>query len=145
MTEFALQSLHDQIEADPQAIGYKEPNGDWKGDQVIADLFNDSALGAVIERSNVSAEEIIQQITIVDWRALSTGDQLYCQLLMPLGNIDTTSATEVRAALLAIFAPGTDTRDNLIAVVERQGSPAEVVWGEGTRITAGNVGHSANL
>lgn len=145
MTEFTLQALHDMIEADPQAIGYKEPNGDWKRDQVIADLFNNLALGAIIQRSNVSAEEVVQQFTIADWRSLSTGDQLYLSLLMPLGNIDTTSATEVRAALLAIFGPGTDTRDNLIAVVERQGSPAEVEWGEGTRISAGNVGHSANL
>ena len=40
MADFTLQALHDEIEADPAALGYKEAGGEWKGDGVIADLYS---------------------------------------------------------------------------------------------------------
>lgn len=142
---FTLQELHDYIEADPLEVGYKEPNGDWKGDQVIADLINDAANGDTIQRALMRPEELIEQITIADWGAISASDRLYLQLLPSLPIISTIqNGTEVRANLLAIF-DGMTTRDNLIATVQRQGSPAEVEWGEGTFIMVGDVAHAANL
>jgi hypothetical protein len=32
VAEFSLQALHDEIEADPEELGYKELDGTWKGD-----------------------------------------------------------------------------------------------------------------
>lgn len=143
---YTLQELHDEIEADAQSIGYKEPNGDWKGDDVIAGLINDPANGAVIERQFVTPQEIVEQIAIVDWNALGASERLYLQLLPSLEWVSTEQgATEVRANLLGIFTPGMDTRDNLISTVQRQGSRAEVLWGENMLISIGDVGHSANL
>lgn len=141
-----LQELHDYVETDPDEIGLKESNGDWKADQVIADLLNDPVNGGLIQRSQLSPEEIIEQIAIADWNGIAAAERAYVALLPSLGIISAVQdGTEVRANLLSIFVTGTKTRDNLVSIVQRQGSPAEVQWGEGSYITAGNVGHAANL
>lgn len=143
---FTLQELHDEIEADPEAIGYKEPSGEWKGDEVIADLINDPANGAVIQREFVTPAEIVEQIALEDWDVISQSDRLYLQLLPSLEIVSTVQdGTEVRTNLLDIFTAGMVTRDNLIAVVQRQGSRAEVLWGENSFVTIGDVARAANL
>lgn len=143
---FTLQDLYDEIESDSEGLGYKETNGAWKGDGVIAGLINDPANGGTIERQLVTPKEIIEQIAIVDWDALSASDRLYLQLLPSLEWVSTEQGvTEVRDNLLDIFPPGMTTRDNLIAVVQRQGSRAEVLWGESTFVSIGSVAHAANL
>ena len=35
MAEFSLQALHDEIEADPENLEYKDGGGNWIGDQAI--------------------------------------------------------------------------------------------------------------
>ena len=145
MAEFSLQALHDEIENDPESIGYKDGSV-WKGDDVIADLINDPANGDVVQRSLVEPQELIEQITLTDWETISAAQRLYIQLLPSLSVISTVqNGTEVRNNLLAIFGAGTTTRDNLVAVVERQGSRAEVLWGEGVTISISQVAHAANL
>lgn len=145
MAEFSLQVLHEEIENDPEGLGYKI-NGNWKEDQDIADLINDPNLGATIQRQFVQPQEIIEQITFTDWDAISQSARLYIQLLPALSNISTIQdGTEVRANLLSIFGAGTDTRVNLINVVERPGSRAEVLWGEGKVVSLGEIGRAANL
>ena len=146
MAEFSLQALHDEIEADPEGLEYKEPGGDWKGDDVIAGLMNDLVLGEIIQRQYVQPREIIEQIVLADWESASASERLYIQLLPSLTSISTVvNGTEVRNNLLAIFDVGTQTRDNLIATVQRQGSRAEALWGENTQVSIGQVGHAANL
>ena len=143
---YTLQELHDEIEADSEGLGYKEANGDWKGDGVIAGLINDPVNGTTIERSLISPAELIEQIVIAEWRVLVLEDRQYVDLLTALPVISTVSgATEIRDALLAIFGGGTVTRTNLIATVQRQGSRSEVLWGEDTYVSIGDVGHAANL
>ena len=146
MAEFSLQALHDEIEADPTGIGYKEAGGAWKGDAVIADLLNDPANGAIVERQYITPQEIIEQIAITDWNVITAAERLYVALLPSLDIISAIqNGTEIRSNMLAIFDVGTITRDNLIGVVQKDGSRAEVLWGEGTAITIGQVGHAANL
>jgi hypothetical protein len=145
MAEFTLQALHDEIENDPEGIGYKEGEA-WKSDAVIAGLINDPANGDIVQRSLVSPQEIIEQITIADWETISASQRQYVGLLPSLAVVSTIqNGTEVRNNLLTIFGVGTTTRDNLIAVVQRQGSRAEVLWGEGTTVSITQVAYAANL
>lgn len=145
MAEFSLLALKNEIETDPAGLDYKEANGDWKGDDVIAGLINNLALGDIIQRQYVQPQEIIEQIVLSDWVSASASERLYIQLLPSLSSISTVvNGTEVRNNLLEIFDAGTVTRDNLIATVQRDGSRAEVLWGENTQITIGQVGHSFN-
>lgn len=146
MAEFSLQALHDEIEADPLDIGYKEQGGTWKSDQVIADLINDPANGDTVQRNHILPQEIIEQIVIDEWDALTVSQRQYVALLPSLPIVDAIqNGTEVRANLLTIFGAGTVTRANLIEVVQKDGSRAEVLWGEGTVVTISQVGHAANL
>ena len=62
MADFSLQALHDEIEADPMGIGYKNGDGTWKEDAVIAGLINDPANGATITRKLIERNEIIYSI-----------------------------------------------------------------------------------
>ena len=145
MAEFSLQALHDEIEADPEGIGYKI-DGDWKGDQVIADLINDPANGGVVQRQYINPQEVIEQITLADWETISASQRLYIQLLPSLTIISAVQdGTEVRNNLLTIFGAATTTRNNLIGVVQKDGSRAEMLWGEGVTISISNVAYASNL
>jgi len=146
MAEFSLQALHDEIEADPLGIGYKNGDGSWKEDRVIVDLINDPANGDVVQRNHISPEEVIEQIVIDEWDAITASQRLYIGLLPSLAEIDATeNGTEVRANLLSIFGPTTTTRANLVSVVQKDGSRAEVLWGEAFAVSISNVAYAANL
>jgi hypothetical protein len=112
--EFSLQALHDEIEADPEGLGYKEAGGEWKEDSVIYGLINDTALGDIIQREHISPQEIIEQIVITDLTAASEAERDYLALLPALPEISTVvNGSEVRNNLLSIFGAGTTTRTNL--------------------------------
>ena len=142
---FTLQQLHDEIENDPNTIGYKE-GAAWKSDGVIAALINDTANGGTIQRQYVSPGEIIEQIALADWNTAEAAERLYLQLLPSLESISTVqNGTEVRNNLISIFDQGSTTRTNLLAIIQRTGSRAEVLWGENVLVTAGDVGRASNL
>lgn len=143
-----LQELRDEIETDSLGLGYKNSSasGDWKGDGEIAALLNNPALGAVIRRSKVQPAEIRAQIDAVEFIALTAGQQRWLMLALAGSDpVDTTAGSKVRDGLLACFGALTATRAALLAVVERPGSRAEVLWGEGTLVTPGDVGQAFNL
>lgn len=145
MAIFSLQALHDEIESDPTTIGYKEPDGTWKSDLIIAHQFHHLPYGDIIQRSTLQPQEIIEQIEIVDFRALAAPDRLYLQLLPSLNSVSAVqNTTQLRANLVDIFA-GTPTLTNLIAIVQRQGSRAEVLWGENTLISPEQIEAAADL
>lgn len=153
MADFTLVALKDEIVADPEGLGYKNsatPN-DWKGDQVIADLINDSALGADVFRKNVPMDDIFAEIDwVVDWLGL-TGQrntvldkQLAFRLITSTDVLDANSAY-IRAAFAGIFA-GTSggTLERLNALTQKAGSRAEVLWGDGQQVSVSQVGHAFN-
>ena len=148
MADFTLEALHAEIVNDPTGVGYKEADGvTWKGDQVIADLLNDPANGDVIERSRVSPRELVEQIDVGEYEGLSAGRQRWLDLVLEgAAEVSTVAGDNaVRAGILSCFGQGTTTRTSMLAVVQRQGSRAEVLWGEGTAIAASQVGHAANV
>lgn len=139
--------LHQEITTDPEAIGYRNPDTSWKGDQAIADLLNDPANGASITRRLVGAQEILSSIPIAEWRTAAAADRAYLQGLLGLSGeapVDTSDPV-VLANLLELFAGGSETRTNLLAKIQRQGSRAEVLWGESVTVTAGAVAQAANV
>lgn len=148
MADFSLQALHDEIESDTESMGYKEEGGDWKGDQVIADLLNSttSSGAQTITRRLVSQKEIVSSIHLAEFEAISEARHRYLNTVMRGEVIDATE-TPVFQALNTIFnnTDMPDSRAVLLARLQRTGSRAEVLWGEGVTITASQVGHAANL
>lgn len=149
MADFSLQALHDEIEADPEGLGYKD-GAAWKGDQEIADLLN--ALtgpgAATIMRKLIEPREIFDSIPYAEYEAYSAAKREYLDTMLELvggtGLVDANDAV-VYANLLAVFPAGSDARANIVAKIQRTGSRAEVLWGEGTTVSVSQVGHSANL
>lgn len=160
MTEFSLQALHDEIENDPEGIGYKAGEV-WKGDQAIADLINDPSNGATITRKLIARNEIIYGIEASE--CIQTGgdtppagvfsdtERWYLSILLRDETVD-ASDPQVFAALLAIFPTEGQragfrgaSRTNIQTALQKQGSRAEVLWGETTIVTVSQVARSANL
>ena len=153
MAGFSLVALKDEIVGDPEGLGYKNsatPN-DWKGDQEIADLINDPANGANVFRKNVPMDDVFAEIDwVVDWLGL-TGQrntvidkQLAFRLITSTSVLDADSV-RIRDAFAEIFA-GTSggTLERLNTLTQKAGSRAEVLWGDGQRISARQVGDAAN-
>jgi len=160
MTDFSLQTLHDEIEADSQSIGYKVGSV-WKSDQIITDLINDPANGATITRKLIQRNEIIygiesgECIQTADDTApagrFSETERWYLSMLLRDEVVDANDE-EVFAGLLQLFPtevqrPGFrgGSRANIQETLQKQGSRAEVLWGENTVVSINQVAHSANL
>lgn len=146
MTEFTLQALHDEIENDPEAIGYKEVGGEWKEDNIIADLINDPANGANILRKLIQPDEIFQSIDVTEWEILTEGRRQYISLITK-GEIVDATFSSIFDGLNTVFnnTDAPNTRAEILSRVQRQGSRAEVLWGEGKIVSIAEVGHAANL
>ena len=145
MPNQALIALRDEIVSDPEVLGYKTSPTDWKGDQQVADLLNDPVDGATIRRKQIEPRELLESLDVTEWRALSAADRQYVQLLLQGSRIN-ADASPIFDGLTTVFDGGSpNTRASLVAKISRQGSRAEVLWGEGQRVTAGQVGRAFNL
>ena len=161
MVEFTLTALKSEIETDPKSLGYKEVGGQWKGDSVIADLLNEKNL--VVDRISVGMEAI-RQTVFYDWyNGLGIDEQEFLRWQTPNGGLWKVTADMklglcgrdltidgVAGAVSAAnswWAPAdrTEAESPLLALLEVPGSRAEVLWGEGRTITAGNVGAAQNV
>ena len=162
MEDFSLQALHDQIESDPDGLGYKEEGGEWKGDDVIADLIN--ARDFVIDRVSISMRDTRKTAGRFDsYNNLSIDEQEWIRW-MTTGSGDFEITDDMKSQLTGrvLTSNGVaglgDDNQSFWAVVDRDlmapvmlelieisGSWAEVLWGEGRIISIGNVGHAANL
>lgn len=136
--------LASEIEDDPQGLDYKEANGDWKADDVIADLLNDpSVYSATVWRTSVPMSDIFGAIDWSDLAGVSTGEKLMFMTITQTDVLDADSPN-IRDAFADIFPSGSTSLSNLQSLVQKQGSRAEELWGDGTEITAGDVGRAAN-
>jgi len=161
MTEFTLQALHDRIEADPLAIGYKEAGGEWKGDYVIVDLMN--AKNFVVDRVSVPMEDARAAVYYDAYDTLAIDEQEWLRWMTPnAGLFQVTADMKLQLTGCSLVSNGVAGTGNdnasfwavahrgamastMLALIEVPGSDAEIAWGEGIMISAGQVGHAANL
>lgn len=157
---FTLQELHDRIEVDPLTIGYKEAGGEWKGDQEIADLMN--AKSFIIDRTNVPMEQVRATVTYEAYDTLAIDEQEWLRWMTPnSGLFEVTADMKMQLSGRTLATNGVsgvgadnnsfwalahdqDMAPAMLALIETPGSDAEIAWGEGTTITASNVGWAAN-
>jgi hypothetical protein len=160
MADFSLQALHDEIENDPEGIGYKV-GATWKGDQEIADLIN--AKSYVIDKSSVEMEGIRATTTYDGYNNLSIDEQEWIRWMTPnSGQMVVTADMKLNLSGRTLTASGVagvgDNTDSfwaaadrnamapaMLALIEVPGSRAQVLWGENITISVSQVGHAANL
>jgi hypothetical protein len=161
MAEFSLQALHDEIENDPQGLGYKNVDDTWKGDDVIAGLIN--AKNYKIDRMSIEMEAIRAAVTYDAYNNLSIDEQEWIRWMTPNSGLFQVTADmklQLSGRTLAsngIAGTGTDgdsfwaAADDqdmapiMLALIEIDGSRAEVLWNEGKVISISEVAHAANL
>ena len=162
MADFSLQALHDELVNDPVSVGY----GNWPeadNDAEVVALIN-SLTGpgsATITRKLIQRNEIVYSlepgecIQVADDAApaglLSETERWWLSMALRNETIDANDE-EVFATLLQMFPtegarPGFrgTTRANIQSTLQRTGSRAEVLWGEGTVVTISQVGQAANI
>lgn len=138
------QQIRTEIMTDPGALGYAAPLAvkDWNALLAALNLVRAGA-PFVINRRSLTAQEIVESIVHSEWIAAAVTAPMREGIQLIL----TTASTEgldpqnpnVRAFFTGAFAAGTVTRTNLTAKLTRQGSRAEVLWGDGVIIGRGAV------
>ena len=132
-------TLKTEIQQDPKAMGLA-PLVAAGNDQGIADLLNSvtsSGTGTTF-RNNIQAKEIINAIVAADFAALTALQLAQLQAITAQGILDATNAN-ARAIFLNIFVGMTNTVSALTALASRVASRAELLFGAGTTIEAGDV------
>src|SRR3990172_2184325 len=124
-----LSALKSEIDSDPTALGYA-----GKNDQEVADLLNTLNPSIRIDRDIVSTWEVIEATVPSEWASLSADEKNRYGIFASLGTIN-LKGTNIRNAFGAMFAAGTTTRANLIAIQKRDGTRAEQLFGSGVGVS----------
>lgn len=103
-------------------------------DQAAADKLNTANIAVDVE--SVSGSDIFEATTQADYTALTANQKPLFHAIMAMDSIR-VKGSNTRAALLAMFGAGTQTRTNLAALQTRTTSRAEQLQ-LGT-VTAGDV------
>lgn len=111
-----LQALKAEITTDPEGIGYA-----GKNDEQTADLLN--AQTRQPNRESMTGGMLAASIVRAELAAIPNADQNYIRALLPCGEMPLT--VTLKNELRNIFAAGTTTRANLIALLQRPGSRAD--------------------
>lgn len=118
--DIRLQKIRDEIINHPERYT-------GKSDLQIAEIFNTVGLyGDTKLRGIIPASEIFEAIVITDYDVLSTAEKDRCKLLLSLQQID-VSKPNIQDAFKKMFAAGTQTRTNLLALVTVSISRAEAL------------------
>lgn len=130
-----LAALRAELQTDQAALGYAGLlNGEITDWAALAAVINQPRPGIVVQRGVVPGYMVMGAVRGTDFDALNAGGKEYLRALLAPGLVD-LDAIEVRAALAVLFPGGSSTRTNLLALVDRPGSRAELLWGRGTVVT----------
>lgn len=155
---FTYAELKQEIDNDPQGIGYKT-GAVWKGDQVIADLINNQVYVTDVEE--VDTSDLIDKVTFAAYNAMSIDEQEWIRWITQQDTTGVNADVKLQLTGRTLTSNGTAgtgengnsfwsvaTRDTvapaILALIEVSASRAEVLWGVGTRVTASDVGRAAN-
>lgn len=132
-------ALKTELQTDPQTMGYAPLIADGSDNQLAALLNALTGPGAgAVDRDILPAYEIVDAVVQAEYDPLTAAQKQQLLLITGAGQVN-IRATNTRAALAAMFGPGTTTRANMLALQTRTGSRAEVLFGIGTVITADDV------
>jgi hypothetical protein len=124
-----LTALKTELITDPNGYGYIAGTFTEAAGERNAALLNEPRAGISVGRNVISAREIIDATVPSEWTSLTADEKLRYQTLTGVGEVNVQS-TNVRDVFLAMFAGGTQTRANLVALQNRVGSRAEQLFGQ---------------
>jgi hypothetical protein len=143
MGVIVLATLKAEINTDPAGRGYAAVR---ENREAVAALVNEFIASVQINRALVDAWEVTALIDPTDFSALTQLSVSRLSALLSAGKL-AASATNIRTMLVGtgaapssgIFGNGSTTKTNLLALLTRNGSRAEALFGENTRVTSDDV------
>lgn len=134
-----LAELKTELDTDPTGLGYTGSDG---GD---AELLNEPRASIQLNRATIPMGEIYGQIDWDDeYLALGDAQKTVFRTITSTVSLDVRSQ-HIRDAFVAIFGGGSATIANLQAILTRDGSRAEELWGHGETVTPSQVADARRL
>lgn len=130
-----LGQLKQEITTDPASLGYA-----GKDDEQIADLLNRPTRTA--PRESVDGGTLAASIVFSEYAALTAPQRQYVDMVVTAGTLPWTA--NLKQQLGALFAAGTQTRQNLVALQTRTGASRGEELGLG-RVTPSDVADAKRL
>ncbi len=130
-----IAELNTELTTDPQALGYTPLDGDDKQD---ADAINLARV--TFQRDNFISAVTIEEAVAPAEFPVGSADQfkrdMWRDLLLAVGLEGRVNAngSKLKDKVLLVFPAGV-TRTNLAALQQRDGSRAEVLWGDGSVVS----------
>jgi hypothetical protein len=144
LSEAQLNQLYTEITTDPSGIGLAAAFA-ANNHPLVASLINQSRATVSIEKSYVTARDLIASLVPTEYIGLTQPQRDYLALLPALGTVDIRTGSSLRNALNSVFAAGTGTRTAYTALASRNGSRAEQLFGVDTVVTAGEVTRAGEM
>lgn len=138
-----LAALKTEITTDPETLGYAAPLAAGQTGDVAA-LLNASNAAIRTDRDLVPAHEIFEAIVQSEWAALDAQEKSRIALVLSMSEVN-VKGTNTRAAFTEAFANGTGTRTALVALLTKDGTRAEQLFGSGARVTHTDVARASRL
>lgn len=129
LTDAALQS---ELLNDPAALGYAPLLAAGRYGEVVAAL-NLSRVGVTVGRTVIPSWEFVNAIVPTEYITLTQAQRDYLTMLAAAGQVQ-LGGGGVRDALTALFGPATQSRANLIVLLNRPASRAEFLFGQAVAI-----------
>ncbi len=135
-----ISELNTELTTDPQTLAYTPSDGDDAADAGIINLPRVS-----IQRDNfVRAFDISEAVDPADWPTVNSDQfkrDLWRDVLLSAGSqgLINANANNIKAKVLVVFAAASATRANLLALQTRDGSRAEMLWGDGSFVTVAAI------
>ena len=108
-------------------------------DEANANALNLVRVELQIDREAIPVSEISKCIDRDEFGALSPADQKYLDLVLGGGNVNPKTGGEVREGFLQMFGSGTETRNNLLALLTESANRVEHLFKAGTLAVGGTV------
>lgn len=127
-----LNVLKTELDTDPELLGYSGMN-----DETAAIKLNEvGASGEIIDNDIIESYKIINAVTTtpLEYTALPAADRDLIQLITSSQFVDIKDAG-IKSAISAMFGVGTDARTALLELTTRAASRAEVLYGNGVRVS----------
>lgn len=153
------QKLADEYRLDPRGYGYAADlaggndnglmdriNVKRDGTNVPARPTADSGFAngiILVNRGFIRAEELVNAIVFAEYTGGQAAQRQYIDMLMSLPQIDLSPNSNPRAALLAIFPAGSQTRTNITNLVQEIAGRARELFGQNVNLD--DVSRARNL
>ena len=126
-----LQALKDEVNNDPAGRGYAAVLENI--DELVALINEDIGASFTIDIEDLNVSEVAEAVDVTEYGSLAEYDKEWIKML--INKDEEVMLMPYRSKFLSVFPGGGDTRTAVVALLNRSGSRAEVLFGINTEIS----------